>query len=78
MKVILIKSATPFAVAALSMIAFYAGPLLVYEFWLEQQDDLLKLTRTHWLARVCVYSYCAFMIWFFPPPVSNVFIYFQF
>jgi alginate O-acetyltransferase complex protein AlgI len=69
---------TPFAVSAFCMIVFYAGPLLVYEFWLEQKDDLLKLTRAHWLVRGCVYSYCVFMLWFFPPPVSNVFIYFQF
>jgi alginate O-acetyltransferase complex protein AlgI len=69
---------TTFAVSALMMIAFYAGPLLAYEFWLEQKDDLLKLTRTGWLARGLVYTYCAFMLWFFPPPVSNVFIYFQF
>ncbi|HEX8652848.1 MAG TPA: MBOAT family O-acyltransferase [Pyrinomonadaceae bacterium] len=70
--------ATPFAVSALAMVAFYAGPLMAYEFWLEQRDDLLKLTRVNWLARGFVYTYCAFMLWFFPPPVSNVFIYFQF
>ena len=69
---------TPFAVSALAMIAFYAGPLIAYEFWLEQKDDLLKLTRVNWLARGLVYTYCFFMLWFFPPPVSNVFIYFQF
>jgi alginate O-acetyltransferase complex protein AlgI len=70
--------ATPFAVSSLLMIAFYAGPLMAYEFWVEQRDDLLALTRVNWLARGCVYSYCLFMLWFFPPPVSNVFIYFQF
>jgi D-alanyl-lipoteichoic acid acyltransferase DltB (MBOAT superfamily) len=70
--------ATPFAVSALAIIAFYAGPLIAYEFWLERDDDLLKLTRVNWLARGLVYTYCAFMLWFFPPPVSNVFIYFQF
>jgi alginate O-acetyltransferase complex protein AlgI len=70
--------ATTFAVSALLMIAFYAGPLLAYEFWLEQKDDLLRLTRINWAVRGLVYTYCAFMLWFFPPPVSNVFIYFQF
>ena len=69
---------TPFAVSSLTMVAFYAGPLMAYEFWLEQKDDLLKLTRINWLARGLVYTYCAFMLMFFPPPVSNVFIYFQF
>jgi D-alanyl-lipoteichoic acid acyltransferase DltB (MBOAT superfamily) len=70
--------ATPFAVSSLALIAFYAGPLVAYEFWLEQKDDLLALTRVNWLKRGFVYTYCAFMLWFFPPPVSNVFIYFQF
>jgi cytochrome bd-type quinol oxidase subunit 1 len=70
--------ATPFAVSSLMMIAFYAGPLIVYEFWLERKDDLLELTRAYWVARGVVYTYCVFMLWFFPPPVSNVFIYFQF
>jgi alginate O-acetyltransferase complex protein AlgI len=71
-------SVTPFAVSTFALIVFYAGPLVAYEFWLEQKDDLLKLTRIHWAARGVVYVYCAFMLWFFPPPVSNVFIYFQF
>jgi D-alanyl-lipoteichoic acid acyltransferase DltB (MBOAT superfamily) len=70
--------ATPFAVSGLAMIAFYAGPLMVYEFWVERKADPLRLVRINWLARGVVYSYCALMLWFFPPPVSNVFIYFQF
>ena len=69
---------TPFALSGLAMIAFYAGPLMAYEFWLEMKHDLLKLTRIHWVMRGLAYSYCASMLWFFPPPVSNVFIYFQF
>jgi len=69
---------TPFAVSGLAMIAFYAGPLMVYEFWLERKGDPLRLLRINWLARGMVYCYCVFMLWFFPPPVSNVFIYFQF
>lgn len=69
---------TPLAVSALAMIAFYAGPLMLYEFWLERKQDLLELTRSNWRVRGLAYSYCFLMLWFFPPPVSNVFIYFQF
>lgn len=70
--------ATPLAWSALAMIAFYAGPLMLYELWLERKQDLLQLTRINWLVRALAYSYCAVMLWFFPPPISNVFIYFQF
>jgi alginate O-acetyltransferase complex protein AlgI len=70
--------ATPFAVSSLAMIAFYAGPLMAYELWLESKQELLELTRVNWVLRGCAYSYCVIMLWLFPPPVSNVFIYFQF
>jgi hypothetical protein len=69
---------TPFVTSALSMVIFFAGPLVIYEFWLERRSDLLSLIRIDWRARAAVYSYCALMLLFFPPPVSNVFIYFQF
>src|SRR2546423_420757 len=69
---------TPFVTSAFSLIIFFAGPLVIYEFWLERKCDLLSLIRIDWRARATVYSYCALMLLFFPPPVSNVFIYFQF
>jgi D-alanyl-lipoteichoic acid acyltransferase DltB (MBOAT superfamily) len=69
---------TPFAVSSLVMIAFYAGPLMAYEFWLEGKQELLELTRVNWVLRGLAYSYCVLMLWLFPPLVSNVFIYFQF
>jgi alginate O-acetyltransferase complex protein AlgI len=69
---------TPFAVSSLVMIAFYAGPLMAYEFWLEGKPELFELTRINWVLRASAYSYCVLMLWLFPPPVSNVFIYFQF
>ena len=72
------SSVTPFAIASVGLIAFYAGPLMLYEWWVEKRDNLLALTDAHWLARASVYCYCALMLWFFPPPSSNVFIYFQF
>lgn len=69
---------TPFVSSAFAMILFFAGPLVFYEFWLERRQDLLTLIRVGWRARAFAYSYCALMLLFFPPPVSNVFIYFQF
>lgn len=69
---------TPFALYGFVTIIFYAGPLMAYELWLEHKNDLLGLTKVNWVARGLVYSYCVLMLWFFPPPVSNVFIYFQF
>lgn len=69
---------THFALTAFAMILFYAGPLMAYELWLEYKRDMLELTRINWLARATAYSYCAFMVWFFPPSENHVFIYFQF
>jgi D-alanyl-lipoteichoic acid acyltransferase DltB (MBOAT superfamily) len=69
---------TPLASSSFAMILFFAGPLMAYEFWLEKRQDLLSLTKVNWRWRGLVYSYCALMLWVFPPPVSNVFIYFQF
>ncbi len=69
---------TPFASSGFAMILFFAGPLVIYEFWLERRHDVLSLIRIDWRARALVYSYCSLMLLFFPPPVSNVFIYFQF
>jgi alginate O-acetyltransferase complex protein AlgI len=69
---------TPFVSSAFAMILFFAGPLVIYEFWVERRQDLLSLIRIDWRVRAAIYSYCALMLLFFPPPVSNVFIYFQF
>ncbi|HYP00549.1 MAG TPA: MBOAT family O-acyltransferase [Pyrinomonadaceae bacterium] len=69
---------TSFGVSCLALVLFYAAPLMIYEFWLDRREDLLELTRVRWLTRGLAYTYCALMLWFFPPPVSNVFIYFQF
>ena len=69
---------TPIAESILAMLVFYAAPLMVYELWLERRHDALQLTKTNWILRGLAYSYCALMLLFFPPPVSNVFIYFQF
>ena len=69
---------TDLAVYAVSLMLFYAGPLVVLEAWLERKDDLLRLVKVHWLIRAGVYSYFTLMILLFHPTVHNEFIYFQF
>jgi alginate O-acetyltransferase complex protein AlgI len=69
---------TPLAKTMFGMLLFYAGPLLVYEFWQERQPRTLELLERHWLARACVYAYAMTLMIYFPPPVASEFIYFQF
>lgn len=69
---------TPFAAYMLSLLAFYAGPLLLLEAWLEYRRDLMGLVRIRWPARAAVYSYGLLLLWFFPPEAVHEFIYFQF
>jgi D-alanyl-lipoteichoic acid acyltransferase DltB (MBOAT superfamily) len=69
---------TPVAISMFAMIAFYAGPLLLYEIWVERRKDLVALVPMRWWPRALVYAYCALMLTFFPSPVAHAFIYFQF
>jgi hypothetical protein len=70
--------ASPLTTYALVSIVFYAGPLMLFEYWLEKSQDMLRLTRVSWLLRSCVYSYMAVMILLFHPTINYEFIYFQF
>ena len=67
-----------FAVGAISSVLFFAGPLIVYEIWLEQTGDHERLLNERWWGRGLVYAYCIFMVLFFPPLSAQSFIYFQF
>ena len=69
---------TSLARTALGMFAFFVGPLVLFESWLEAKQDMLALLRVHWRWRAVVYLYISFMILFFLPPIQNEFIYFQF
>ncbi len=62
----------------LGQILLFAGPLLMFEFWVECSGDMLALLRVHWICRALVYSYFVLMLLFFPPVVKHEFIYFQF
>jgi alginate O-acetyltransferase complex protein AlgI len=69
---------TPLARSILESIAFYALPLLAFEYWVERRRDMLQLVKQPWFERAAVYSYCALMLIFFPPATAHEFIYFQF
>ncbi len=69
---------TEFSQFTLGSMAFYILPLLAFEWWVEKKGDLLVLTKCHWPVRAAVYIYMALMLFFFPSPVQNEFIYFQF
>jgi D-alanyl-lipoteichoic acid acyltransferase DltB (MBOAT superfamily) len=69
---------TPFAWHCLAATAFFCGPLLVFEWWLDRKGDLLLLTRASWLNRGLVYAYCTLMMLFFCAEIPHEFIYFQF
>ncbi|MEI8372059.1 MAG: MBOAT family O-acyltransferase [Planctomycetota bacterium] len=71
-------SMTPYAWHCLAATCFFCGPFLLFEWWLDRKDDLLLLTRVHWLPRALVYSYCMLMMLFFCAEVPHEFIYFQF
>jgi alginate O-acetyltransferase complex protein AlgI len=69
---------TEFALFTFGSMAFYVLPLLAFEWWLEKKGDLLALTKVAWPVRAAIYIYIALMLFFFPSPVQNEFIYFQF
>ena len=69
---------TPFTAYALGMFATLAGPLLIYESWVERRGHLLALTHTHWIARTVVYLLIVIALLYLAPQRSSEFIYFQF
>lgn len=69
---------TPLAGFTLGLLAVLAGPLLLFESWVEKRGKLLALTETHWLPRALVYLFILLVILYFAPERSSEFIYFQF
>jgi D-alanyl-lipoteichoic acid acyltransferase DltB (MBOAT superfamily) len=66
------------AVSVLATVAFYAGPMMLFELWIEKRQQITPLLQAPWLGRALAYSYGALMLVFFPPPIAHEFIYFQF
>lgn len=69
---------TDLAGYSFAMVALLAGPLLVYEWWVERRGNLLALTHSHWLVRSVVYMIIVLCILYFAPERPSEFIYFQF
>lgn len=69
---------TTFAPAALVMIAFYAGPMYLWECWLDGEEKLGGLRHRHWLIRACLLTYLVEMLLLFHAERAYEFIYFQF
>jgi alginate O-acetyltransferase complex protein AlgI len=62
----------------IGQLLLFAGPLLLFEFWIERSGNMLALLQVHWIWRALAYSYFVLMLLFFPPVVKHEFIYFQF
>lgn len=69
---------TPLASTILGTMLLCAGPLMLYEAWVEWRGSKEALLDIHWMPRGLAYSYVALMCLFVPPPVAATFIYFQF
>ena len=69
---------TSYAGYALAMVAFFATPVMLYEWHVERRRDLMHVVRGPVLEQAVVYAYLVFMIVWFPPLASQPFIYFQF
>lgn len=69
---------TEFSLYGFTMVAFFAAPLILFEWWTERTGNLLVLLDASWVIRLVVYLYLIIMLMVFPPLVSQEFIYFQF
>ena len=70
---------SPLATWITAQVVFFGVPMLLYEFWLHRKnDDILALTKVHWIPRAMWYAYMALMLLYFWPESSHGFIYFNF
>jgi len=69
---------TPFALYGCGMVLFFAGPLFLYEAYIEKCKNLLLIPQSNPLLQIGIYSYQSFMLLIFPPLIAQTFIYFQF
>ena len=69
---------TPLTLYSLATIAIFAGPLMIFELWVDRSGDPMRLTKVRWPIRAAVYSYAAIMLMVFQPMVHRGFIYAQF
>jgi D-alanyl-lipoteichoic acid acyltransferase DltB (MBOAT superfamily) len=69
---------TPAAQLGAGLLVVFAGPMLLYEAWVDAKDDLFAVTRVAWPARAVFYFALVLALMWFSAPASSEFIYFQF
>ena len=69
---------TPYVQTGLTLIAFFAGPLLLLDGWTERRGQSLAILEQPIVMRGILYLYFILMLLFFPAPKPVEFIYFQF
>ena len=60
------------------LLAFFSVPMLLYEVWVERKGDLFAMTKARLPVRVAFLLTLIFFLLWFPAPVRNEFVYFQF
>ena len=69
---------TPAAQLGAGLLVVFAGPMLLYEAWVDRKDDLFAITRVAWPARAVFYLALVMALVWFSAPAPSEFIYFQF
>lgn len=69
---------TDFSAYIVGMLAFFALPMMLLEYWIERSKNLLHVLSLPRLVRAAIYAYFVFMLLVFPPLTPQVFVYFQF
>jgi hypothetical protein len=69
---------TPFAMGALILTAFYAGPVMLLDAFTSGERQLRRVTDANMFVQFIVYSYVFIMLLCFQAEKPGAFIYFQF
>ncbi len=67
-----------FSIYALANILFFAGPLMLFEVWVEKKQDLLAFLSLSLWPKVLIFLYVVASMLVFSPLAKQDFIYFQF
>jgi alginate O-acetyltransferase complex protein AlgI len=69
---------TEYSAYAAAMLAFFAAPLMIYEWFVYRSDDMLMLLHRPVWQQAATLGYFTAMLILFEPLAQQVFIYFQF
>lgn len=70
--------ATDFVLTGVSLMGFFLGPWLAFEFWIEKKGNSQASLKSPWPVRALIYLYILLMLMFFASPEPVEFLYFQF